>query len=156
MFTIENSIQLPTSNFQRPTTPNAQLPIERSWESGVGNWEWLALGVGSRELETERRSDRQASRLLRAGRLTEEVGELVAAVAAVVHVVEDVVGADEELHGVARVELRVTAAATAIATSTLAAAAATALRELYLLITPATGAGARTGPRIASTRTTGE
>src|SRR6185503_19177741 len=76
-------------------------------------------------------------------------GQQVAAVSAVVHAVEQVVGGDEELHHVARVERGVALIACAAATAT--SAAALALRGQCL----ADGCATTSGTTRAEARTTG-
>ena len=80
----------------------------------TGDW-GLRTGDGSR---TGTASHLHLPRALRHRRLSEVVGQQVAAVAAVVHAVEDVVGGDEELHHVARIERSVALIACAAAAST--------------------------------------
>ena len=64
----------------------------------TGDW-----GLGT-DLEPELHPDLHLPRALRHRRLSEVIGQQVAAVSAIVHAVEDVVGGDEELHRVARIE----------------------------------------------------
>src|SRR5262245_33296788 len=111
----------------------------------------------NRALEAELHPDLNLPRPLGHRRLPEVGREKVAAVAAVVHAVEQVVGGDEEFHHVLRIEGRVAASTPAAAgtattaTSTTAPAALTLRQDrLSERRTTGTGTGSTTG--AAATR----
>src|SRR6187455_362755 len=112
--------------------------------------------VQSREprarLEPELHPDLHLARALRHCRLSEVIGQQIAAESAIVHAVEDVVGGDEELHHVARIERSVALIAGAGAAAS-ASAATLALRVEGLTDRCASATTRSAWPQPATART---